>query len=142
MLLVLVTLMGVSITQISSIELQVAGNDRDYKENFFMADAATMECLQRLHTADVETLRPTAKRLPWVQTSSETLENMTDMEAKGSQSTIDASGKTYYAATFEGVTGGASLAMTTTSNLYTFEAHGYSEYRGRAHIVAGYKRRF
>ena len=49
---------------------------------------------------------------------------------------------TRFAVTALGVTGGSSLSMTTSSRLYSFDAYGYSEQRGRAHIVGGYKRRF
>jgi len=64
------------------------------------------------------------------------------MKTSGVLSSIDASDETRYGAVARGITGGASLSMTTTSQLYTFDGYGYSEYRGRAHIVAGYKRRF
>ncbi len=40
-MLVLLTLIGLSATQLSRIELQIAGNDRMHKETFYQADGGT-----------------------------------------------------------------------------------------------------
>jgi hypothetical protein len=48
MLLILLTILGVSISTTSEVELQIAGNERRYKQNLYMAEAAGMECLQTL----------------------------------------------------------------------------------------------
>jgi hypothetical protein len=48
MMLILLTILGVSISTTSEVELQIAGNERRYKENLYLAEAAAMECLQTL----------------------------------------------------------------------------------------------
>ncbi|MDD3949338.1 MAG: PilX N-terminal domain-containing pilus assembly protein, partial [Anaerolineaceae bacterium] len=64
-LLVLVTLMGVSITQITSVEMRIAGNERDYKRVFYLAEAAAMEALQRLENAEPVNLKTSTTALEW-----------------------------------------------------------------------------
>ncbi len=46
MMLVLLTLLGISISSTSEVELQIAGNEMRYKENLYRADAVAMECAQ------------------------------------------------------------------------------------------------
>ena len=140
-LLILVTLMGVSMTQTTSIELQVAGNERDYKQTFYLAEAAVMEAVQRMDNASKDQLTPAdADALSWVYSPTTNLEDKTVMAASGSVTAVDPN--TRYAVIARGVTAGASLSMTGTSQLYTFDAYGYSADRGRAHLMVGYKRRF
>jgi Tfp pilus assembly protein PilX len=143
-LLVLVTLMGVSITQITSVEMRVAANERDYKRVFYLAEAAVMEALQRLENAEPVDLKTSTTTLAWLHdgdTNLENRENMKNTDSISAASTFDPD--TYFAVTARGITGGSSLSMTTSSRLYSFDAYGYSEkQRGRAHIVGGYKRRF
>jgi hypothetical protein len=58
MMLVLLTILGISISSTSEVELQIAGNEMRYKENLYRADAAAMECAQVMHetaTIDVTT---------------------------------------------------------------------------------------
>ena len=143
-LLVLVTLMGVSITQITSVEMRVAANERDYKRVFYLAEAAVMEAMQRLENAEPVDLKTSTTTLPWLHdddTNLENRDNMKNTDSVSAQSSFDQD--TYFAVTARGITGGSSLSMTTSSRLYSFDAYGYSEkQRGRAHIVGGYKRRF
>jgi Tfp pilus assembly protein PilX len=142
-LLVLVTLMGVSITQITSVEIRVAANERDYKRVFYLAEAAVMEALQRMENADPQDLKTSTTTLEWLHGADTNLENKDNMKNTDSISAESSfSPDTYFAVTALGVTGGSSLSMTTTSRLYSFDAYGYAEQRGRAHIVGGYKRRF
>lgn len=55
MMLVLLTLLGVSISSTSTMELEIAGNEMRYKENLYRADAAAMECAQILEeTAEID----------------------------------------------------------------------------------------
>lgn len=141
-LLMLVTLMGVSMTQNTAIEIQVAGNDRDYKQNFYLAEAAAMEAVQRMDNAAGEDLKPATTTLGWVYDDTTDLSDKATMAANGAVSAVDANNNTRYGAVARGVTGGSSLSMTGTSQLYTFDAYGYSADRGRSHIMVGYKRRF
>jgi len=54
--LVLVTILGITISSTSEVELQIAGNDMRYKENLYRAEAAAMECAQLMdETGEIDT---------------------------------------------------------------------------------------
>ncbi|MEE4113373.1 MAG: hypothetical protein V2I40_11210, partial [Desulfobacteraceae bacterium] len=99
---------------------------------------------QRLENADPQDLKTSTTTLPWLHdddTDLENRDNMKNTDSISAESTFDPD-TTYFAVTARGITGGSSLSMTTSSRLYSFDAYGYAEQRGRAHIVGGYKRRF
>ena len=54
-MLVLITLMGVSATTTTDIEIQIAGNDMIYKKNIYAAEGAAMEAVHILKDSDLET---------------------------------------------------------------------------------------
>jgi Tfp pilus assembly protein PilX len=141
-LLMLVTLMGLSITQITSIEIQVAGNERDYKQVFYLAEAAMMEALQRMENAAAEYLKPSTTTFGWLRGPGTNLENKSVMADENISREATVADTARFAATARGITGGSSLAMTTTSQLYSFEVYGYAQDRGRAHVASGFRRRF
>jgi len=47
-MLVLLTLIGISAITTSTIEVQISANERIYKMNLCVAEGASMECIQRL----------------------------------------------------------------------------------------------
>jgi hypothetical protein len=54
MMLVLLTILGISISSTSEVELQIAGNEMRYKENLYKADGAVMACAQIMdETAEI-----------------------------------------------------------------------------------------
>jgi len=54
-MLVLITLMGISATSTTNIELQIAGNDMLQKVNLYNAEASSMIAVQVLDGTDLET---------------------------------------------------------------------------------------
>ena len=142
--LMLVTMMGVSSTTTSSIEIQIAGNEKTYKENFYTAEAATMEALQTMDEAVPDQLKldNAPSTLLWMQSGEV---DLNDSAAVGTNTNAPTSGdgSRFYAVN-RGFTTGTSLGMTGSSQLYTFEVHGFvdRDTGGRAHIEVGYKRRF
>lgn len=54
-MLMLLTMVGTSATNTSSIEIQVAGNERNYKQIFFRTEAAAMQTSQRIQDAPTHT---------------------------------------------------------------------------------------
>jgi hypothetical protein len=55
MMLVLLTILGISVSSTSEVELQIAGNEMRYKENLYKADAAAMACAQIMEeTAEID----------------------------------------------------------------------------------------
>ena len=49
-MLVLITLMGLSVTRLSDVDIQIAKNEREYVENFYVADSAWRDAVQWLDT--------------------------------------------------------------------------------------------
>jgi Tfp pilus assembly protein PilX len=142
--LMLVTMMGISSTTTSTIELQIAANDKRYKENFYNAEGATMEALQTMDAVDSEALKlnNAPSTLAWLMPGTV---DLTDGTAVAANTAVSAAGdgSRYYAIN-RGFTTGTSLGMTGTSQLYTFEVHGFIDKGagGFSHIEVGYKRRF
>jgi hypothetical protein len=58
MMLVLLTILGISISSTSEVEQQIAGNERRYKENLYMAEAAGKECIQIMEEMTLDELDP------------------------------------------------------------------------------------
>jgi Tfp pilus assembly protein PilX len=143
-ILMLVTIMGISSTTTSTIELQIAANEKKYKENFYTAEAATMEALQRMDAADSERMKlnNAPSTLAWMMPGEVDLTDSSAVAAATVASDTD-DGSRYYAIN-RGVTTGTSLGMTGSSRLYTFEVHGFMDEGtgGSSHIEVGYKRRF
>jgi Tfp pilus assembly protein PilX len=143
MVLMLVTLMGVSSLTTSTIEMQIAANEKGYKENFYTAEAAVMEGLQRMDLAPAEDLKLNqSTTLSWMNTASYEVD-VNDATDVATHAGAVSTGSGIYYANSQGFTTGTSLGMTGTSQLYTFEVHGVLDNgtRGRAHIEVGYKRR-
>ena len=57
-MLVLLTLIGISATTTSTLETKIAGNERVYKRNLYSAEAAAMECAQTMEHTNLKNPRP------------------------------------------------------------------------------------
>ncbi|WP_207680012.1 pilus assembly PilX family protein [Desulfonema magnum] len=51
-MLVFLSLLGVAATNTSSLEIQIAANERTYKKNFYKAEAALREAMQKINSND------------------------------------------------------------------------------------------
>ena len=49
-LLIVITIMGLSVSRLSDVDVQIAKNEREYVENFYAADSAWREAIQWLDT--------------------------------------------------------------------------------------------
>lgn len=152
-MLMLLTLVGTSATNTSSIEIQVAGNERDYTRNFFKTEAAMMQGAQQVQSSDShdeDFIRPSqfaynaatfapnnpstsldrfSRLLDQAGTSSATIPEGPD--SLGYRTWIDLEAEkggnyanSYYMVVHTGVAAGASLDMTGTSQLHAFNVYG------------------
>jgi hypothetical protein len=147
-ILILLTLLGFFIAAISEVEIQLAGNDRLYKDNLYTAEGGALECAQRMQEAAalVPVTAPTAWLIPLA--SRPTLAQIRDNSnaiwtSPNSQvSAIDAN--TRFVAVEEGVAVETSLDMTkTTLHSYTIYGRRYNTaapQRGRAIVQLGYRK--
>ena len=62
LILVFLTLIGITITATTEVEIQIAGNERLYKENLYNAEGASMECAQRMEHRCKKTVARHARR--------------------------------------------------------------------------------
>jgi hypothetical protein len=142
-MLVLLTLLGIAATRTSSIEIQVSGNERIYRENLYRAEAATMEASQQL-----EDVTPNPKENPpgWLNP---TVGDVNDNDARnksyweggapyGPETSVDAN--TLFLAGSNGVVG--SLDMSK-SKVNCYAVYGRCEDKnGEVIIRVDYRRAF
>ena len=146
-LLVLLTMIGISATRTASVDIQVSGNNMVYKKNFYTAEAATMEAMQRMETTDLETTD-----LEWVLPASTTDSDISNPDKwdtapwfgggkKPLQSVVDSTAQ-LVVITEGTVETGESLDMTRTK-LYQYAVYGRCKrYNGTSIINVGYRKAY
>jgi type IV pilus assembly protein PilX len=144
-MLMLLTLLGISVTTTSTIEIQTAGNERVYKHNLYLAEAAALHGAQALENTDLANNTPTWLLGPLVNVDLDN-DNIPDdnVWSANSQQSIDPSGKgpSRVLATFEGLAPGSSLDMTKAS-VYAYKVYGRSNRgNGLAFVEVGYRKAF
>jgi len=124
--MVLLTIIGMSATSTSTIEVQIAGNSARAKQTLYLAEAAAMEAVQRLEEGSVADITsPYENPYEWLNPDLGELTNpITHGTLVSRTSTVTEAvtgGNPTFAAVFRGVTGSTSLGMTSPSQLYTFD---------------------
>ena len=150
-MLVILTLMGISATTTSTIEVQIAGNEYKYKRNLYTAEAAAMQSAQMIENAGETQLKDrTFSAFTWLKKAGSTQatgitdpDNWSTGTNSAAASTLDSSNTTFYAAVEEGISRGASVSMTDTTLLYEYSIYGLCQSRGGESMIhMGYKKRF
>ncbi len=156
MMLVFLTMIGIAATTTTSIELQIARNERIYAENFNHAEAAARHAIQLIENMTAADLSD-HDAFPWLHNGELTdlslvpdFTNPDNWTLAGSDvnagSMSDAMGAefndTYFAAIDRLVTGEEDL--TLPSKMHLFQCFGNYNHptRGRVLIEVGYKRRY
>jgi Tfp pilus assembly protein PilX len=143
-MLVLLTLLGFFVAEIAEVEIQVAGNERFYKENLYGAEAGALECAERMQ--ETVSLDPAA--LSWLiplaskPAISDIRNNSYWTDANSQQSAID--GSIRFMAAEEGVATQTSLDMTKTT-LYSYSIYGRrynssAPQKGRSIVELGFRK--
>lgn len=143
MMMVVLTIMAVSAINTTTIELQIAENDKTYKQNFYFAEAALVEAAKMIEEGSSDDLKPgTGAYVAWLMNDSVDMTNVNTMLANSAVSGVNASAR--YSATYSGIAGGGSLDLTQPTQLYEYEIYGlyYHVSRGTSHLMAGYRKRF
>jgi Tfp pilus assembly protein PilX len=143
-MLVLLTLLGFFVAEIAEVEIQVAGNDRLYKENLYGAEAGALECAQwmqetpKLDPGALSWLTPLASKptINQIRTNSYWID--TNSQQSATDSTIR------FMAVEEGVASETSLDMTKTT-LYSYSIYGRrynagAPQRGRSIMELGFRK--
>ena len=136
-MLMLLTLIGISATTTSMIELQIAGAKKTHTDHLFLAEGAAMQCVQVMQN-DSNLLTNTT-----YVNEKDTITNadIGDLNfTRSLSSSISTSGTTGYAALDQGVVGSLKMGQP---NLHAYAAYGWHDTPGgRVIVELGYRRAF
>lgn len=156
MVLVVLTLLGITASRTSIIEVQIAGNDNKLKMDFYKAESAAHEMAQRLENED-NSERLKAARTPFVwlsasdidpQTKKEKLLDGGNWQHKSSESVlagVDPHVSVEMAALDYGVVKGekGTSLKISESRVYFYKLIGKTTRDGREKMIElGYKKRY
>jgi type IV pilus assembly protein PilX len=139
-MLMLLTIMGVSVSTTSTIEVQIAGNDKFYKQNLYMAEAAALAKAQEME--DDPNLISNPEVQPQGSVSLDDVRDDSYWEETGNsyESTLDSQARCI--PIYEGIAPGSSLDITKpTVHQYGIYAR-FKRASGRAIVRVGYRRAF
>ena len=148
-LLAVVTIIGVSSSTTSTIELKIVRNEKLHQLHFYQAEAGAYEAAQRIsEEIDPEELIPVLTTYEWLN------EDIVDVDFFDSSIWVDDgtlndnsdqslfNQDTFYASIGKGVRPGSSLDLGST-RLYEFAAFGLSQSNsGKFLVEIGYLKRF
>ncbi len=140
-MMVLLTLLGISATMTSNIEIQISGNEMIYKQNLYMAEAGAMEAAQNLENSDLEN-NPPAWLIGNVDEDNDIPDE--DFWNANSQQSSDPNlqNNTRILAVSEGIPYRSSLDMSR-SRVNSYAVYGRcSRNRGLVLIKVGYRKAF
>ncbi len=151
LLMAILTILGISAINMSNVDLMIASNERQYKQNFYRAEAAANEAVQLLDDADADNLMlDDPAKFTWLNDDAiwpvvsgvETIEDPTQWTGTKFATATDNIGR--YAVLSKGIAGGGSIDITAPSQLFEFEVHGqyYRAQGGWSQVVIGYRKRF
>ena len=147
MILMVLTIIGVSSSNTTTVELQIVRNDGIYKQNLYLAEAAAQEAIQNIWNISRSDPILLEKRAPvWLNTiDMADIDNWDDDGADGDDTALvsstdpDAS----LAVVDAGIAAGGSLDISAETNAHDFAVFGLGKgSNGRVFIEIGYRDRF
>ncbi|MBU0994754.1 MAG: hypothetical protein KJ737_19855 [Proteobacteria bacterium] len=145
LVLAALTILGLSATNTSTIEVLLANNDMFYKENVYKAEGVAMEGGQALEDAlPVDLLAFTPE---WLNQNTTNMLSLSSWDYDNANNDDTAEGgilpNTRYAVVFNKIALGSSLDLSASTLLREFSIYGYSRPgNSSAFIEIGYKRRY
>ena len=143
MILVLISIIGFSSVNISKTEVQIAGHESSYQQNFYNAESANLETIELLENiADLKTAG-----LAWLEPN---IDIVTEAEIQGDafwqagngtvtpQASASLPAGTQYVALSEGVISGSLGMGSTKVHAYTIYGRAAPPNRGQTIIQMGY----
>lgn len=156
-ILVLLTLIGISSTNNTVIEGQIVRSEALYRQNLYRAEAGVIELAQIMEDNDI-TFASTYNWLTdavaawdmtvvdnWNWGAAPTPPPINAQLSNNLDDPIDVNNLTAQAAVANGIAGGSSMSMTGGSNLYDYVVYGLFDSttnQGRKLIAMGYRKRF
>ena len=148
LIMAVLTVLGISAIDTSTMELLVAGNDRIYKDNFYKAEAAAIAAAQTLENMTPGQLGDITN-FTWINMPSTTTISPNNPQPASSQwntGNMDTSDVDLAGAQFTVIETTGFIDLSAPSNLHDYKVYGLynstGRDRGRVLIEIGYKRRF
>ncbi len=148
LVLMLLTFLGIAATNTAYIETSIAGNEKVYKQNFYMAEGAVRQAIQILkdETNDDQLIGGTSSYI-WLNTCSELKDTSWGNDGQGG---VVRSGVSALGSQFEvfdgGIVGGAhasSIKMTGSNRVREYAIYGRSASNNSQVIIeVGFKKQF
>ncbi|KPJ75100.1 MAG: hypothetical protein AMJ54_15865 [Deltaproteobacteria bacterium SG8_13] len=143
--LILMTIIGVTMIQNTTLELQIVRNDMIIKDHLHRAEAASMEGSQWIENASVETLEDLSSRT-FISQSDLNLTALNLNDGTWNMSEVDPGDGSGIITGFR-IVDETGIVDLTQTNLHTYKVYGYYNRpsgmnRGEALVEIGYKRRF
>jgi Tfp pilus assembly protein PilX len=140
-ILVLLTLMGISATTTSTIEVEIAGNERAYKQDFYLSEATTRLAAQQILTMAPAVLGNIGTQ-PWINDATNVTVDPTNINL--ASNIWNTTGTGLANARFTAVETTGLIDLTQPSNLHRYTIYGVYDTGGGGQVVIeiGYKRRF
>jgi len=148
LILALLSIISIAASNTANIEVLIAGNEYGHKQNFYQAEGAAMEAIDKLEAiAD-----PYDTPLVWMEKLMRVLEDdnlnlywakLDDPDSTGAVPAASSAdtGNTHYMAGAEGIVGGASLGLGGSS-VHGYAIYGRCENNGVVSIKVGYRKAF
>jgi len=137
-ILALFTLLSVSSTTTTNMEIRITGNENIQKENLYAAEAAAMRCAQDMQDTDLRAIIPPAylNGIESVPQSQSDICNLTHTDFTELPAT------TAFASVTRGIASGSSLDMTKT-RVHEYSVYGWCDRNRNLVIVeVGYRKAF
>ena len=144
MILTLLTLIGFAATNTTSIEISISGNEKVYKQNFYMADGAVREAIQRIQNENIpDQLRAGVTSYTWLNSCSDLDSTAWGNDGQGGTVNSATSGLGSSFEVFDGgIIAGESI-KTTSSPVHEYRIFGRSAVNNAQTVIeAGFKKRF
>ena len=144
----ILTILGISAIDMSNIEIQIASNERVYKQNFYRAEAAAIAATQRLENMGAGQLSDISDDA-WITTSSFDVTAADSLKTGSPEAWTgrwDGTGTGHTNARYTVVESTGFIDLSASSNLHEYTIYGAydSDFRDRGQVIVemGYKRRF
>ncbi len=150
MVLMLVTMFGISALNTSDTELRVSFNSRCYKQNLYQAEGIVRETSALINGSPVANLKPSTSAVPWLIDAYQDSPDFDpeDLANNEWENNTNAIASTIYptegllSVYYLGPSQGDTLNMGATK-LYEYAIYGKSAAcTGEVGVVAGYRQRF
>ncbi len=147
MILMVVTIIGVSSSNTTTVELQIVRNDGIYKQNLYLAEAAAQEAIQRIWNVSRSDPFLLERRTPvWLNTiDMADIDNWDDDGADGDDTALVSSTdpNASLSVVDVGIPDGGSLDISSETSAHDFAVFGLgNRNNGRVFIQIGYRERF